>query len=105
MAEQFDWTDTIVAEHLALTWLQAEAWVVRDTALIRVAASLAPVAPPEALRSDQPCRGRSQWVTPRAALLHMLIDEDGTPVRVRQHDVGRAHAGCFGLGFDGRHAP
>jgi predicted nucleic acid-binding protein len=51
IAEQLGWADTFVAEYLALTSLQADALVVQDRDLIRVAAALVPVAPIEDLLS------------------------------------------------------
>ena len=51
MAEQLGWADTFVAEYLALTSLQADALVVRDRDLMRVAADLVPVVPMEDLLS------------------------------------------------------
>ena len=43
-AEQLGWEDTFTAEYLALTKLQADAFVTLDLHLGRVAATLVPVA-------------------------------------------------------------
>ena len=51
MAEQLGWADTFVAEYLALTSLQADALVVRDRDLMRIAAGLVQVVPLETLLS------------------------------------------------------
>jgi predicted nucleic acid-binding protein len=50
-AEELRWKDTFVAEYLALTKLQADAFVTRDLDLRRLASSLIPVAAPEELLS------------------------------------------------------
>jgi predicted nucleic acid-binding protein len=52
MAEQLGWADTFVAEYLALTSLQADALVVLDRDLMRVATDLVPVVPLEKLLSE-----------------------------------------------------
>lgn len=44
MAETLDWHDTLNAEYLALTRLQADALVTLDPALAKTAATLVPVA-------------------------------------------------------------
>lgn len=44
IAEQLGWTDTFVAEYLALTQLQADALVVLDPELAKAAGSVVPVA-------------------------------------------------------------
>jgi predicted nucleic acid-binding protein len=49
MAEQLGWRDTFVAEYLALTELQADALVVLDPDLMRVAGTVVPVATMESL--------------------------------------------------------
>ena len=49
VAEELGWTDTFVAEYLALTKLQADALVVRDPDLARAASRVVRVAPLEAL--------------------------------------------------------
>lgn len=51
IAEQLGWSDTFVAEYLALTRLQADALVVRDPALARIAGGVVPVATLEDLLS------------------------------------------------------
>lgn len=51
IAEQLGWSDTFVAEYLALTRLQADALVVRDPALARIAGRVVPVATLEDLLS------------------------------------------------------
>ena len=43
-AERLDWEDTFTAEYLALTKLQADAFVTLDPTLAQVAATLVPVA-------------------------------------------------------------
>lgn len=48
-AERLGWNDTFVAEYLALTSLQADALVVRDSELRRVASSVVQVAEPKDL--------------------------------------------------------
>ena len=50
-AEQLGWSDTFVAEYLALTRLQADALVTRDLELARIASSLVAVATLEDLLS------------------------------------------------------
>jgi predicted nucleic acid-binding protein len=50
-AEELGWTDTFVAEYLALTKLQADALVTRDTELGRIASRLVNVATLEDLLS------------------------------------------------------
>ncbi len=50
-AQQLGWDDTFVAEYLALTHLQADALVTRDTALIQAAAKLVRTATVEELLS------------------------------------------------------
>ncbi|MEE6271967.1 type II toxin-antitoxin system VapC family toxin [Georgenia wangjunii] len=49
VAEQLDWPDTLAAEYLALTQLQADAFVTLDPDLAETARSLVTVAPFEAL--------------------------------------------------------
>jgi predicted nucleic acid-binding protein len=49
LAEQLGWHDTFVAEYLALTRLQADAFVTLDDGLARTAASVVAVAPLDAL--------------------------------------------------------
>lgn len=49
LAEQLGWPDTFVAEYLALTRLQAEAFVTLDTQLARAAGAVVPVAGIDAL--------------------------------------------------------
>lgn len=44
IAEELGWPDTFVAEYLALTRLQADALVVRDAELAKIARSVVPVA-------------------------------------------------------------
>jgi predicted nucleic acid-binding protein len=44
IAEEFAWSDTFVAEYLALTRLQADALVVRDPALAQAVRRMVPVA-------------------------------------------------------------
>lgn len=44
LAEQLGWADTFVAEYLALTRLQADAFVTLDAGLARTAAGVVPVA-------------------------------------------------------------
>jgi predicted nucleic acid-binding protein len=51
MAEKLDWNDTFVAEYLALTSLQADALVMRDAALMKLASALVSVATMEELLS------------------------------------------------------
>lgn len=51
MAEQLGWADTFVAEYLALTSLQADALVLDDPELMRVASALVPVVPMQDLFS------------------------------------------------------
>jgi predicted nucleic acid-binding protein len=51
MAERLGWTDTFVAEYLALTELQGDALVVLDPELTKVASTVVPVAPAEQLFS------------------------------------------------------
>lgn len=53
IAEQLGWADTFVAEYLALTRLQADAFVTLDAALAAVAAAVVPVATLEALMAGQ----------------------------------------------------
>lgn len=49
IATALDWDDTLQAEYLALTRLQADAFVTRDAALTRIAETVVPVAPYKAL--------------------------------------------------------
>lgn len=49
IADQLGWPDTFDAEYVALTRLQADAFVTLDEELARAAAGLVPVAPFEAL--------------------------------------------------------
>lgn len=49
IADQLGWPDTLVAEYLALTRLQADAFVTLDDALSRTAATVVPVATYEEL--------------------------------------------------------
>lgn len=49
LAEHLGWPDTFVAEYLALTRLQADAFVTLDAGLARTAASVVAVAPLDAL--------------------------------------------------------
>ena len=51
IADQLGWPNTFDAEYLALTQLQADAFVTLDTELARTASDVVPVAPVEALRS------------------------------------------------------
>jgi hypothetical protein len=44
VAERLDWPDTLMAEYLALTLLQADAFVTLNDALARAAAAIVPVA-------------------------------------------------------------
>jgi len=50
-AEALGWRDTFIAEYLALTKLQADALVIRDEKLKRIASRLVPVASYEDLLS------------------------------------------------------
>lgn len=50
-ASELGWASTYVAEYLALTRLQADAFVTLDDALRREAATIVPVAPFEALQA------------------------------------------------------
>ena len=50
LADELGWPDTYAAEYLALTRLQADAFVTMDEALARAAATVVPVAPVDALR-------------------------------------------------------
>lgn len=50
MAQQLGWRDTFVAEYLALTRLQADAFVTTSPELARAAGGLVPVVGIEALR-------------------------------------------------------
>jgi predicted nucleic acid-binding protein len=49
LAEQLGWPDTLDAEYLALTQLQADAFITLDAELARVAQGLVAIAPVEAL--------------------------------------------------------
>lgn len=49
IADQLAWPDTLTAEYLALTRLQADAFVTLDDALFRTAAAVVPVAAYEEL--------------------------------------------------------
>jgi predicted nucleic acid-binding protein len=51
IAEQLGWAETYDAEYLALTQLQADAFVTLDAALARQAAGVVPLAPIDALRT------------------------------------------------------
>lgn len=51
VAEQLGWDSTYNAEYVALTRLQADAFVTADPELARAASGLVPTAPAEALRS------------------------------------------------------
>ncbi len=50
MAERLGWPDTYAAEYLALTQLQADAFVTLDPAWAEAARAVVPVLPPEALQ-------------------------------------------------------
>lgn len=50
IADQLGWPDTLDAEYLALTQLQADAFVTRDAKLIRSAKGIVKTAPVDALR-------------------------------------------------------
>jgi predicted nucleic acid-binding protein len=52
LAEQLGWPETYDAEYLALTQLQADAFVALDAELARQAEGVVPLAPVEALRSS-----------------------------------------------------
>jgi predicted nucleic acid-binding protein len=52
IAEQLGWPETYDAEYLALTQLQADAFVTLDAELARQAEGVVPLAPIEALRSS-----------------------------------------------------
>jgi predicted nucleic acid-binding protein len=52
IAEQLGWPETYDAEYLALTQLQADAFVTLDADLARQAEGVVPLAPIEALRSS-----------------------------------------------------
>jgi len=49
IADQLGWADTLTAEYLALTRLQADAFVTLDQQLAEVARGVVPVAPVDAL--------------------------------------------------------
>jgi predicted nucleic acid-binding protein len=49
VADQLGWSDTFDAEYVALTQLQADAFVTLDQHLARAVEDLVPVAPIEAL--------------------------------------------------------
>lgn len=49
VAEQLGWDDTLTAEYVALTRLQADALVTRDAALARAVGDVVATAPLEAL--------------------------------------------------------
>lgn len=51
IADQLGWPDTLDAEYLALTRLQADAFITLDPELAEAAKDLVPVAPLDALRS------------------------------------------------------
>ena len=51
VAEQLGWAETIDAEYVALTQLQADAFVTLDSELARRVEGIVPTAPIEALRS------------------------------------------------------
>jgi hypothetical protein len=53
-AERLGWEDTFTAEYLALTKLQADAFVTLDPALAQVAATLVPVASYEEMLGVRP---------------------------------------------------
>lgn len=50
-AEELGWADTFVSEYLALTKLQADALVIRDAELGRIASRMVPIAALEDLLS------------------------------------------------------
>ena len=52
IAEQLGWAETYDAEYLALTLLQADAFVTLDAELARQAEGVVPVAPLDALRAS-----------------------------------------------------
>ena len=54
IAEQLGWKDTLLAEYVALTRLQADAFVTLDDALARAVRDIVPVAPFEALLTGPP---------------------------------------------------
>ena len=51
IADRLDWADTFNAEYIAVTQLQADAFITLDPALAEVAAELVAVAPIESLYS------------------------------------------------------
>ena len=52
LAEQLGWAETYEAEYVALTQLQADAFVTLDTELVRSVEGIVPTAPIEALQTD-----------------------------------------------------
>lgn len=52
IAEQLGWAETYDAEYLALTLLQADAFVTLDAELARQAEGVVPLAPLDALRTS-----------------------------------------------------
>jgi predicted nucleic acid-binding protein len=54
IAEQLSWSDTYDAEYLALTQLQADAFVTLDASLVRAARGVVPTAAIEALELIRP---------------------------------------------------
>lgn len=57
IAEQLDWPDTCAAEYVAVTQLQAEAFVTLDAKLARLLQALVPLASFEELTSGAPAAG------------------------------------------------
>jgi predicted nucleic acid-binding protein len=54
LADELGWTDTYAAEYLALTKLQADAFVTLDKKLARAAAKVVPVATLDELLTARP---------------------------------------------------